>query len=361
VDLAAALKAIDQRNMMRKNLLKLLALLLVLVLFYFIVVKVSKGDEYLPAIPKMQIAVQQAHFHATQNGKLVPLMSELIRQVDMELANQKTLSSSSLLRVAALGNAFYPYQSIEEEKLSVRKRSPERGLLLQLLLSAGLDSASWHKLRVMTSFEGADLRKANLYGANLSHMDLRSVDFAGANLMLARFTESELQDANFYGTNLSGLDMRSINGVRADFRWSKLTAANLAGSLLDGAQFQSATMDSIDLSETRLQTAFLQHASLRHANLFKSNPFSALLDSCDFSHANFLEGIVADASMKEANLVGTQFHQALFRTPKLDHAYVDNLYWFDTLTTWEARSIEKIQTIYVVKGDSGGNFWLDRR
>ena len=61
----------------------------------------------------------------------------------------------------------------------------------------------------------ADLRGANLYGADLSGADLR-----GANLYGADLSGADLSWANLYEANLSG----------ADLRWANLSGANLSGA-----------------------------------------------------------------------------------------------------------------------------------
>ena len=73
--------------------------------------------------------------------------------------------------------------------------------------------------------EKADLRDANLWGANLRGADLRGANLWGANLRGA-----DLRDANLWGANLRGADLRD-----ADLRGANLWGANLRGANLWGA------------------------------------------------------------------------------------------------------------------------------
>ena len=50
---------------------------------------------------------------------------------------------------------------------------------------------------------GADLRDANLRGANLRDADLRDADLRGANLYGANLRDANLRGANLYGANLT--------------------------------------------------------------------------------------------------------------------------------------------------------------
>ena len=93
----------------------------------------------------------------------------------------------------------------------------------------------------------ADLRGANLFGANLSDADLR-----GANLSDADLPGADLSCANLRGADLSGAD---------------LSCANLRGANLFGANLSDADLPGADLSGANLSDADLSGANLRNANL----------------------------------------------------------------------------------------------
>ena len=73
---------------------------------------------------------------------------------------------------------------------------------------------------------GADLRYANLYGANLG----------GANLRYANLHDADLRGADLRGANLRGADLRGANLHGADLRYANLHDADLRGADLDGAK-----------------------------------------------------------------------------------------------------------------------------
>ena len=76
------------------------------------------------------------------------------------------------------------------------------------------DCEGWEKMR-------ADLRAADLVGANLRGANLTYANLAGANLRGANLTRTNLTDADLYGANLHG---------------ATLTDANLTGTVLRGAE-----------------------------------------------------------------------------------------------------------------------------
>ena len=74
----------------------------------------------------------------------------------------------------------------------------------------------------------ADLRGANLFGANLSDADLR-----GANLSDADLRGANLSCANLRGADLSGANLSCANLRCADLSGADLSCANLRGASMD--------------------------------------------------------------------------------------------------------------------------------
>ena len=106
-------------------------------------------------------------------------------------------------------------------------------------------------------YEGlkANLRNADLRGADLLYADLRGADFSGADLLYA-----DLRGADFSGANLRYADLRG-----ADF-----SGANLRGAYLRGADLSYADFSGADLRDANLRNADLRYADLRGA---KNIPF----------------------------------------------------------------------------------------
>jgi hypothetical protein len=79
---------------------------------------------------------------------------------------------------------------------------------------------------------GANLRCADLYGANLRGADLSCADLYGANL----------RGADLYGANLRGADLSCADLYGADLRGANLSGANLCGANLRGANLRGAKL-----------------------------------------------------------------------------------------------------------------------
>ena len=95
-------------------------------------------------------------------------------------------------------------------------------------------------------FPNAELRRANLSGANLSDADLSC----------ANLSDADLSGANLSGANLSG---------------ANLSGANLRCADLSGANLRCADLSDADLSGANLRCADLSDADLRFANLPKAD------------------------------------------------------------------------------------------
>ena len=93
----------------------------------------------------------------------------------------------------------------------------------------------------------ADLREADLSGADLSRADLRKADLRRADL--------------------SGADLSRADLSRADLGGADLSRADLSGADLSGADLREANLSGADLSWADLSRANLSEADLREADL----------------------------------------------------------------------------------------------
>ena len=118
----------------------------------------------------------------------------------------------------------------------------------------------------------ADLRGANLFGANLSDADLRGAnlsdaDLPGADLSCANLRGADLSGADLSCANLRGANLFGANLSDADLPGADLSGANLSDADLPGADLSGANLSDADLSGANLRGADLSGANLRNANL----------------------------------------------------------------------------------------------
>ncbi|ECS8522683.1 pentapeptide repeat-containing protein [Salmonella enterica subsp. enterica serovar Bareilly] len=122
-----------------------------------------------------------------------------------------------------------------------------------------------HKVWITSMRESgsrADLRGANLYGANLCDADLY-----GANLCDANLCDANLRGADLCDANLRGADLRGANLRGADLRGANLCGADLCGANLCDADLCGANLCGADLCDADLCGANLCDANLCGADL----------------------------------------------------------------------------------------------
>ncbi|EDB6664568.1 pentapeptide repeat-containing protein [Salmonella enterica subsp. enterica serovar Newport] len=138
-----------------------------------------------------------------------------------------------------------------------------------------------HKVWITSMRESgsrANLRGANLYGADLCDANLRGADLCDANLCDANLRGANLRDANLCDANLRGANLRDAN----------LCDANLRGANLYGADLCDANLRGADLCDANLCDANLRGANLRGANLYGANLRGANLYGADLPDLTFV-------------------------------------------------------------------------
>jgi hypothetical protein len=109
-----------------------------------------------------------------------------------------------------------------------------------------------HKLWLANEEGGA---KANLKGADLKGAELECADLKGANLEGADLKGANLADADLSEANLSGADLSEANLEWAILNSANLRSANLRSANLNSANFRSANFKGADLSQANLDFA----------------------------------------------------------------------------------------------------------
>ena len=145
----------------------------------------------------------------------------------------------------------------------------------------------WNKWRIKNpeieiNLNGADLRDANLTGANLCEAELSDANLSGANL-----SEADLREAVLCGADLGGEVLSEADLSRANLTESDLTEADLTEAVLVVADLHGANLREADLTDTDLRGANLREADLTEATLGYTT-----IAGIDLSKTHGLENIV---------------------------------------------------------------------
>ena len=214
---------------------------------------------------------------------------------DTDKTRVAMLRRTDLPNIYARTAAAYgrPEQAVEN-RLIDRPASPERGQLLQVLVTGGI-----RNLEILNHFgldlsfaylQAADLFLLTTQGGRLSYADFSGChimggDFGGYYLENSRFRSTRIQDTNFaavtadrvivplkpenapYSTFLTGADFTASVLIDVDFTAATLTAANLDGALLVRPNFTSAGLGAATLRNAVLLAPILAGTVWKSADL----------------------------------------------------------------------------------------------
>jgi uncharacterized protein YjbI with pentapeptide repeats len=196
------------------------------------------------------------------------------------------------------------------------------------ILPKGVDRK---KSRIYLLGPRADLRSADLSGADLTRQDLSRAKFGGANLTEANFSEANLSGADLSLAHFDGTELTDTRLQHANLTGTELADADLTGALADaatkwpkGARPRSlgvyvlaprSDLHNADLSGLDLSGIHLSGADLSGANLS-----SAVLSGADLSLAHLNRANLESARLDDADLTGAALSDANLSSARLDDA-----------------------------------------
>jgi uncharacterized protein YjbI with pentapeptide repeats len=164
----------------------------------------------------------------------------------------------------------------------------------------------------------ADIRGANLSGANLLKADLNGADLSGAYLFNATLSGADLNHANLSNAVLSRADLNDAHLGDANLNGADLNYANLSNAHLNGGT--APNLSNANLSGANLSGADLQYAHLTHAHLSGAYLLKADLSGADLSGAYLLNADLSGAYLFNANLSGADLNYANLSNAELSGA-----------------------------------------
>lgn len=123
------------------------------------------------------------------------------------------------------------------------------------MAGANLEGADLERANLIEAdLRGANLREADMERATISKADLRGATLLGADLQYTILAAADLERAHIGDKNEPGLraNLREANLQGANLRRADLTGANLQGVNLRGADLTGAILDDADLERANL-------------------------------------------------------------------------------------------------------------
>lgn len=216
-----------------------------------------------------------------------------------------------------------------------------KGYLLSCLVQSGLSNNPF--ILEELDFCGAQCPEEFFFGADLSRIVARDINWTGAilsearlegaKLSLANLSEAKLDFAKISSAYLNDIILENAYLKGADLKGSYLIESNLrraylAECLLDGAIMRKANLEGSNLSNGRLFAANLSEANLKGAVVRDALMSQATLSEADLTNS-YLSGADFDsadlwrANFRGAIMVGTNFEGTFLREAKFSGIYKD--------------------------------------
>ena len=196
----------------------------------------EQNTHYRDQLGKMDDQIKAAE-RANREAERTQLIGVLWDVKEVGLITKKTVPvASARTRKEALVRFVQIERERNRENGDAESRVDLSGAQLSDIVAPGLALGNiW-----WISFEGADLRAADLSYARLEGADLASAQLEGANLKCAILNGAVLQFASLEGASLDSADLGGafLGGAKlkgADLRWADLRGADLYGADLEGA------------------------------------------------------------------------------------------------------------------------------
>jgi uncharacterized protein YjbI with pentapeptide repeats len=254
---------------------------------------------------------------------------------DLRLAKVATASVASLALVFFIfAVATFPGESLNWSEESAPTLADKLGVPFEIprfwwsnqLFVSGIDVPENKRI---------SLRGRRLEGAVLHNVDMKRVDFSGAQLQSAWFVDANLPRAIFGCIEAPGfaglLTLRVLEETPrrecTQLQHASFVGSELQGSVLIGANLQGSSFDNTDLKGSLLDHAYLrgahfmavelQGASLEHARLQGATFVDVRLEGASLDRT-FLQG----ALLKYAQLQGASLNEAVLDGAQLIESYV---------------------------------------
>lgn len=207
---------------------------------------------------------------ANRRGSLVFLLNNTLDKIDEEIKNlstigdtSRTLSSELIGRIASLSVAFKPYYYFDQDKLTDKLISPERGQLLLTLLNSDLNTETLTQIFSSADFSYSQLINTDLRNITIRNINLRNSDFSGSNFYNVEIRNSNLSGSIFNDNDINLSLIFNTNLENSTFEKLSTNSTNFYHVDFDSCYFKNSTMTNTTLdSGTTLKFAVVKRADI---------------------------------------------------------------------------------------------------
>jgi uncharacterized protein YjbI with pentapeptide repeats len=132
-----------------------------------------------------------------------------------------------------------------------------------------------------------NIRRANLYRADLRQARLENADLTDVDLRAARLDGASMREIAMPRATLGGASLLGVELSWSDLGWSDLTATKMRGSTLVRVDFTGANLRHADLAETELGEAKFQEVVFEGTSLAGARFARTVFAAIDLTEPDF--------------------------------------------------------------------------
>ncbi|XP_034188086.1 uncharacterized protein LOC117607925 isoform X2 [Osmia lignaria lignaria] len=193
------------------------------------------------------------------------------------------------------------------------EKSDSERLTRRDVLKAIMSTPTTSELRFQGAvFYGADLSKLDLRNINFKYANLRGCNIEGANLSGCCFERADLSDANLQGAQLVCVKMQCANLAAANLQSCNFEDPGGLPANMESVNLKGANLEGSNMAAVNLRVATLKNAILRNCNLRSAVLAGADLECCDLSGSDLEDANLRGANLKDAvfELMLTPLHMS---------------------------------------------------
>lgn len=222
---------------------------------------------------------------AERRGSVIVLLDNVIKDVNDELDRNSSsrISNATTGRLIALSKMLKPYRYLDNDSLTERIVSPERGYLLLSLVESDLSPRLSTSTVDGSLLQRLDFSYAELPKANITSEDLLDIDLSHADLSQSTLSGTDFKNASFAEATLQGAKLDLANFDGANFYLANLERTNFSKASVSNANFRQA-----DLRNCRFNVRRLKGATFTNARVSKNfmEELSKQIDKTEFTWLN---------------------------------------------------------------------------
>ena len=197
---------------------------------------------------------------ANEHTAILAAIDDEIQYLATRGITTRSLSDSLITRISLLANRLKPVEIVDKSLGIEKKLSPERGILLNSLVSKKLSIQTYQKIFTTATFNSAFLEEADLSNAPLDkillnqaffkNVNLSNSSLVNANLFKAHFKNVNFREANLHIANLREANLDGSNLTKSNLKSAYLIDAKFAGTQMEGAILDDANLAGVNLADT---------------------------------------------------------------------------------------------------------------